>query len=438
MRAFSNLRAPKIPQYAMKDVQYVLPQDRIALTPQSSRGQSKLLAVNQSASDSVEALALQDMVFSDVVDLLPSDVHLLMNESRVIAARLWTEGGAEVMMLNSESIRDPAESMASLADGQQWRCMIRGTKEPVGKNQELEIGHGVCVRVETIHSVWEEEDEAPGVEASIIFMDAPKKRRSLGEVLSKVGDIPIPPYLNRDTNAEDEEGYQTVYASTTVSGSVAAPTAGLHFTDDILCNLQARGIGFTKMALHVSAGTFKPVTVGCISEHDMHEEFFNVQTEALHGLIEALRAGKKIVAVGTTSVRLIETLYWMGVRRLRNDEKADSATLGQWDAYILQLQGHEAGGSPLPDAADALEAVLSTVSSSSSSIQGSTALCVTPGYDFRVVTGGLITNFHQPDSTLMLLVATFLRSSSAGVHSVYNHVINMCWLINFIFLMHVS
>ena len=260
------------------------------------------------------------------------------------------------------------------------------------------------------------------------------------------GEVPLPPYMRRTAEPSDVEAYQTIYASDQCVGSVAAPTAGLHFSPEVLSALAANGISQTRVALHVSAGTFRPVTAARIADHVMHSERFEVSATALQEIIAASEAGRPIVAVGTTSCRTLESLYWLGVRALQQEatrlpssgesgccdvpgtdptaatgsatsERND--TLEQFEAYELAAAAASGARGPYPAAA-ALQALLRN-RSPAASVLGATKLCIAPGYTFGLVTH-LVTNFHQPDSTLLLLVSAALGSTHALLNA-YAHAV---------------
>ena len=278
------------------------------------------------------------------------------------------------------------------------------------------------MKITRLVSVWEEHGELPGYEVSVelMMMTEDKREVTLASALNEVGDVPIPPYLNRSTIAEDKSNYQTVYADSQHTGSVAAPTAGLHFSEQILTDLRLKkGVTICdSLSLHVGAGTFKPVVSDCISEHDMHSESFSASRKDLSIIAAASKAGSSnIICVGTTSVRLVESLYWCGVRGMvaastQEEEGASSRgrlELGQWEVYDIQHSwGKRYPKRELPSLAESYEYLLAThLAGGKETLSGATSLCITPGYKFRA-TGKLITNFHQAESTLMLLVSAFL------------------------------
>ena len=290
----------------------------------------------------------------------------------------------------------------------------------------------VHVEIVKIYSEWVEEDEENGVEADVrltsmdVFANMP-----LTDVLAACGEIPIPPYLNRAADADDAHAYQNVFASAQASGSVAAPTAGLHFTEPLLAQLHGGGVRSSTLVLHVSAATFRPVTARYIAAHDMHAERFEVSRQQLADVAASLEAGRAVTPVGTTSCRLLESLYWLGVKRLRDGAPSavsalDNGTppflsLSQWEAYEL---GAASGALPCRPV-DAFRRLLQDASAPASTgkLFGATSLCIVPGYRFAVAKA-LLTNFHQPDSTLLLLVAAFLEDPKGKrLKYVYGHAV---------------
>lgn len=229
---------------------------------------------------------------------------------------------------------------------------------------------------------------------------------TFSDIIAAVGEIPIPPYLNRNSEESDKTDYQTVYSH--IDGSVAAPTAGLHFTPALLEEVKARNIGIEEVTLHVGAGTFRPVKSECIGEHNMHSEFIAVPRRVIVSLADALAAGRRIIAVGTTSVRTLESLYHIGRLIM---EGAWTGEVPQWTAY---------GSSSEPTAAEAFKAITDYLDNTNAdTLLAYTRIIIAPGYKFRVV-GGMITNFHQPQSTLLLLVSAFIGEKW---REVYDHAL---------------
>lgn len=361
----------------MEDYTYDLPEERIAVHPLSRRDASRLLLLRDGE--------IGETVFSGVPQLLhPSDT-LVFNNTRVIHARLFfrKESGALIEVFCLEPVA-PADHVRNFAaEGAcVWECMVGNLKK--WKAGEIHCSFEAEGRAYTLSATRLQEPAEP---LSVRFSwDAPL---SFGEVLACCGKMPIPPYLNREAEEEDEVRYQTVYSRQ--KGSVAAPTAGLHFTPEILDDLRGKGITTVELTLHVGAGTFKPVKTPTIGNHDMHTEMIRVPRQAL---LDLLRAPGRIVAVGTTSVRTLESLYWMGVKWLEGIEPFNG--LGQWEPY--SLPGHHS-------LQDALQALISRLDAlGEAELRASTTVIIVPGYRFRVVSA-FFTNFHQPQSTLLLLVA---------------------------------
>ena len=419
------------PRFEMNKVYYSLPASRIASTPQPNRGESNLLYYNY-GKDTIKDYS----TFGEsIVSLLDSSCHLIFNESKVLHARLWMtndgeEEDVEVMLLNPEHPSvDPNTSCISPTHNQVWRAMIRKSVNrgetftlKVMNDDRNEYGRVLEGIVLHIHSQWDE-DNVIGNEVSLKFRclshdgEEIDYDSSMQATLNVFGDVPIPPYFDRKTVVEDTNRYQTVYANDTNIGSVAAPTAGLHFTEQILETLYSgNGISSSYIALHVGSGTFKPVVAQCISDHDMHSERFSITLNALTDIAEKCSNNdKKVVCVGTTSVRLVESLYWLGVKALlEGDEHGGTLHLNQWE-YIELQQAY--GQEELPSVTTAYNALREAFIGPDDILQGSTSLCIVPGYVFRVCTGGLVTNFHQPDSSLMCLVSAFLNPHSGEISS---------------------
>lgn len=432
--------------FRMKDVFYDLPQEKVGIHP-AERGQSRMLLMNK--CNDTAGMYLKNSNFLNIMEYLPANAHLILNDSKVVNARLWVtystenddkEKRCEVMLLNPDAPTvDPRLALASPACNQIWSCMIRklcqvGEELRVVSINGQDRQYSLRVRVVSIEEVWEEEEFDTGTGCKVEILVPPDAGSiSMGEALSHHGDVPIPPYLYRDTTPSDQEDYQTVYASKDRAGSVAAPTAGLHFTTEVLQALEGRGVDITRMALHVSAGTFKPVTVDCISEHTMHEESFTVNMDGLLHLAKSYAEKRPILAVGTTSVRVSESLYWLGLKNLLHTKGLSDApplplSLSQWEPSQLRAEWQsKTGGGAMPSPLDAFTALSSH--DKGTGISGTTALCVAPGYQFMVVRDGLLTNFHQPDSTLMLLVAAFLgeggkNNGVPALQRLYKHAID--------------
>ena len=363
---------------------YPLPDERIAKYPLAKRDASKLLVYkNQKITESV---------FSSVSDFLPCNTLLVYNNTRVIQARLLfkkdTGASIEVFCLEPLQPADYAQSLGSTTECV-WKCMIGNLKKwKEGKlSKQIELAGEKCTftaeRLQTegnTHSVKFSWDNA-----AIHFAD----------ILENAGELPIPPYLHRKTEESDLTTYQTVYSK--IKGSVAAPTAGLHFTEDVFDSLKPKQITIEEVTLHVGAGTFQPVKTRDIAEHHMHTEVISVQRSTIESLLKQLG---NIIAVGTTSVRTLESLYYIGSSPL-NPPKGDLHVLhvDQWAPYQTKdkLTTREA----LQNIIDYLE------TNNLTTLHAETQIMIKPGYKFRVV-NGMITNFHQPKSTLLLLVSAFV------------------------------
>jgi len=379
-----------VPDVNLSELSYELPADRIALHPLPSREQSRCLVASRN-SLSKPPFAIEDRHFKDLPELLPKGAFLVINDSKVLPARIpctkESGGAAEVLLL--EPIRptpNPALALQSGSPGV-WKAMIGGKKIRAG--DRLLAGD---LKMSVL--------EKNGAEATVELAWDPRDQ-SLAERLEQVGRLPLPPYLKRQLTLEDSNRYQTTYAR--LAGSVAAPTAGLHLSDSIRQQLKIKGILEGRVTLHVGTGTFKPVDAEKASGHTMHAERFEVSLEFLEALAVALSPKHHrppVVAVGTTSLRVLETLYWLGHRILR-DSRAETDEFTQWECYA-QDEGQEV----FADAA--IAALVDRLSSRGlQKLVARTQIMVVPGYRFRTA-DWLITNFHQPQSSLILLVAAWM------------------------------
>lgn len=362
---------------------YPLPQERIAQHPLAQRDACKLL-VKGCGKYPVEH------VFNELPSLLPANSVLVYNNTRVINARLRfrkaTGAVIEVFCLEPYAPADYAENFANTRQCE-WTCFVGNSKR--WKSGPLEGQIKVGERIVTLKA---ERKQSLGNAWVVRFeWDGDV---SFAEVIAAAGEIPIPPYLNRSTEAADSEDYQTVYSH--IDGSVAAPTAGLHFTPELLDAISHRGIPRLEVTLHVGAGTFQPVKSELIGEHPMHSEFIAVDVDVIRSLASLVQ-DHKVVAVGTTSVRTLESLYHIGCLIFS----------GNWDGEVPQWypysQDHPALSAP-----DALMAVVRYLEENGAdALIASTRIIIAPGYDYKVVKG-MVTNFHQPRSTLLLLVSAFI------------------------------
>ncbi|MEE0978538.1 MAG: S-adenosylmethionine:tRNA ribosyltransferase-isomerase [Muribaculaceae bacterium] len=363
---------------------YPLPDDRIAAHPLQQRDRCKLLVRRGDGS-------ISETIFTSLPDLLPRDSMLIYNNTRVINARLRFHKGEnasgaliEVFCLEPHQPADYAVSFAS-THSCSWTCIVGNSKrwkqEPLKMPLTID-GHQVTLRAER-------EENLGGTSLVKFTWDDPAV--SFADIIKEAGEIPIPPYLNRGTEESDSTDYQTVYSH--IDGSVAAPTAGLHFTDTLLEEISRRGIPRRELTLHVGAGTFKPVKSDTIGEHEMHSEFIAVSRDLI---AELARSTRKVIAVGTTSVRTLESLYHIGCLISTGDF---NGTLPQWYPYS---ESH-----PALSATEALTHLLNYLDSNNlPTLIAQTQIIIAPGYTYRIVKG-MVTNFHQPRSTLLLLVSAF-------------------------------
>ncbi|MCX6140480.1 MAG: S-adenosylmethionine:tRNA ribosyltransferase-isomerase [Candidatus Kapabacteria bacterium] len=368
----------------LEDYTYTLPSSRIAAHPLPERDQSKLLVYRAQPGN------IEHSHFHDLPLLLPECSLIVVNRTRVIAARILmmkpTGGTVEVLLTDPvRPLRDPAVVLAS-SERSVWRCLIGGRH--VTSGMILKEPH-----TDLVATVIDRDGTEAFVELSW------ERNVSLSQVISEVGHLPLPPYIHREATPEDAERYQTVYA--VEEGSVAAPTAGLHFTDEVFDALVERRIDRTEVTLHVGLGTFRPVDVDDARDHVMHEERFGITRSALGDILGKVRSETPwITAVGTTSIRTLESIYAFGARLRRDGVQAhDNADVSQWEAFDSSLDGCTR------------EQVLETIiewmdSRNMQELWGNTMLMIAPGCRIAMV-DALITNFHQPGNTLLLLVAGF-------------------------------
>lgn len=371
---------------------YVLPDHRIAKFPMMERDHSKLLIYNKGK--------IGEDHFFNLPEYLPEGSLMVFNNTKVIQARIHfrKDSGAriEIFLLEPYAPVD-YEKMFQSRGNCRWLCLIGNLKKwKEGALSRTVIVNGNPVNVRATN-------KGPLGTSHIVELDWDNQAISLSELIDVIGELPIPPYLNRDAEESDKQTYQTVYSKT--EGSVAAPTAGLHFTNAVLKAIDNRHILREEVTLHVGAGTFKPVKSATIAGHEMHTEHFSVHRNTIEQLI--LHQGKAI-AVGTTSVRTLESLYYMGVKAMNNpDIQECELTVKQWEPYDLSLSaGNDVFCEPT---VEALSALLRWMDAHQQSIlNSSTQIIIAPGYKYKIVTM-LITNFHQPRSTLLLLVSAFVN-----------------------------
>ena len=379
-----------IPEIHIEDYNYPLPDERIAKYPLSDRDASKLLHYADGE--------VCERAFKDISALIPEGSLMIFNDTKVVPARLHfqRETGAHIEIFCLEPV-SPEEyvSMFAVTDSCRWKCIVGNVKR--WKNDTLHLYNPhedeYISRMALKADLIERDGETSIVEFS--WDDgAPFSR-----VLEICGSIPIPPYLNRDTEDIDLERYQTLYAR--YRGSVAAPTAGLHFTEKVLESIKSRNVDIETVCLHVGAGTFLPVKSSLVSEHTMHREPFVVTLAFLEKLLA--KTGK-VVAVGTTSVRTLESLYYMGVKCIENGKPSD---VNQWEPYERTYEYS------LEESLKALVEFMNV--NSLKDLQLGTRIIIVPGYNFKVV-DILVTNFHQPQSTLLLLISAFVKGDWKNIY----------------------
>ncbi len=374
----------------LADIQYDLPDDRIARFPLAQRDQAQLLVYR--------AGQISHQHFYDLPDVLPTDSFLVFNNTRVIPARLYfrraTGAVIELFLLNPATSRPIAEAMQDRGQAE-WTCMI-------GNRKRWKSGETLQAQIGDITLTADRPDAADADQSSesVVRLSWLPADRTFAEVIHEAGQIPLPPYLNRDATDADRQTYQTTYARH--DGAVAAPTAGLHFTESVFDGLRQRGIGHDFVTLHVGAGTFQPIKTDDVRQHTMHREQVVYTRQNVENLLSHLG---RLIAVGTTSMRAMESLYWMGVQLLLN--RPEPFTLDQQFAYELPAADR-------PAALEALTAVLAYMKNHAlNEIVAHTGIFImpgdesTPGYSMMLC-NGLITNFHQPGSTLILLIAALL------------------------------
>ena len=368
-----------IPEIHIEDYNYPLPDERIAKYPLASRDSSKLLRYRDGQVD--------EFVFRDLPDLLPENALMVFNDTKVVPARMHFQRptGAHIEIFCLEPV-DPVEYNLAFASTNRcsWKCVIGNAKR--WKDDILTLYHPEGTEVMDLNARLLNRDGQTGTVEFTWSNGAP-----FSQVLEACGSIPIPPYLNRDSEEIDTERYQTLYAR--IRGSVAAPTAGLHFTDDVLARIRKRGIRTENVCLHVGAGTFLPVKNSLVSEHPMHREPFTVSLDLLKDIC---LLDKELIAVGTTSVRTLESLYYVGVSCL---EKGSPEDVRQWAPYEREYPY---------STREALQATIDYLESNGlKELKVGTRIIIVPGFCFRLV-DRMVTNFHQPESTLILLVSAFV------------------------------
>lgn len=371
----------------ISDYTYELPDERIAKFPIAQRDHSKLLVYRHGE--------VSEDVFYHLPDYLPTGALMVFNNTKVIQARIHfrKETGAliEVFLLEPAAPSD-YELMFQTHGHCEWYCLVGNQKKwkEGSLRRSLDV-NGVTLTLQATRL------GEHGTSQHIAF-DWDNDKVSFAEILDAVGELPIPPYLNRETQESDKTTYQTVYSK--IKGSVAAPTAGLHFTDQVLSELDAHGIDREELTLHVGAGTFKPVKSEEIGGHEMHSEYISVRKQTLEKL---LRHHASAIAVGTTSVRTLESLYYMGVKLEQNSNLTEEQLhVNQWEPYQLSAKQEITPEKAIQNLLDYLKR------NDLNTLHTSTQIIIAPGYQYKIVKM-LVTNFHQPQSTLLLLVSAFVH-----------------------------
>ncbi|MCF6366527.1 MAG: S-adenosylmethionine:tRNA ribosyltransferase-isomerase [Bacteroidales bacterium] len=366
----------------IKDYNYELPENRIAKYPLPERDSSKLLVYEKGK--------ISNSSFSKLTNLFSSNELFVFNNTKVIQARLNFKKitGANIEIFCLEPV-EPTDYnlMFQSVKSCKWKCIVGNLKKWKTGNLNLNV------KLDNSETVVKAKKEESFFDSHIIEFSWDNPGISFGNILEQTGQTPIPPYLKRKSEEDDKKRYQTVYSKH--KGSVAAPTAGLHFTENVLKSLSKKGIDTGFITLHVGAGTFKPVKSDFVSEHEMHTEHFSVTKDLIEKLI--LKAGK-ITAVGTTTVRTLESLYYLGLRLEQNPDLSNFH-IKQWEVYDMKQS---------ISSERALKNILTyMLKKGISKIDASTQIIIVPGFKFRL-TDKLITNFHQPKSTLLLLIAAFI------------------------------
>lgn len=377
------------PKYlSIKDFSYHLPKEQIAQFPLENRDDSRLLISH--------CTGIQEDVYKNLANHLPQDCVLVLNNSKVMAARILfrklTGSEIEIFCLEPNNMNSDVSNAIHMRNTATWKCMVGGAKKWKSETLRKKITlHGKEIEL-TARKIEK------GPDHFIIEFNWENNEISFGEIMEAAGQLPLPPYMDRDPDKTDKVRYQTVYADK--MGSVAAPTAGLHFTGALLDKLTARGIVVEQVTLHVGAATFKPVQSEIMLGHEMHNEYIEIQKTFVEKLVLSLQENKKIVAVGTTSLRVLESLYWLGKKIKAQKMPENLIWINQWEPYDNM-------DDDITSFYDSLTSTLAWMEDRNIELlHGKTQLLIAPGYSIQTAEA-LITNFHMPQSTLLLLVAAF-------------------------------
>jgi S-adenosylmethionine:tRNA ribosyltransferase-isomerase len=375
-------------EISIKDFTYDLPDDKIAYFPVTPRDSSKLLLYHNN-----DITAYQ---FSEITSIIPAESLLIFNKTKVIKARLVFEKvtGAQIECFCLE----PADGVSyevsfAQKESSKWLCLVGNAKkwkEEILTKRVSVSGIEIEIKVEKLQIINGE---------AILKFSWNDRSFSFSEIIEAAGLLPLPPYIKRDANEIDDKTYNTVYAKE--EGSVAAPTAGLHFTEEVLENLQSKKVNIDFVTLHVGAGTFKPVKADVMKDHLMHSEWLSIPLDLILR-IKSIANIHPIIAVGTTAIRSLESIYWWGVKLLEEPEMFDSNFyIQQWDPYSYNAL-------IIPSVEESLSEVIRWMKCKNiNAVEGYTQIIISPGYEYKIV-DALITNFHQPQSTLLLLVAALV------------------------------
>jgi S-adenosylmethionine:tRNA ribosyltransferase-isomerase len=385
-------------EFSIADFTYSLPDEKIAAFPLEQRDASKLLIYKNDR--------ITESSYKNIADHLPNNSLLIFNDTKVIQARILfqksTGGVIEIFCLEPYEVLNEYTTVMNKTGNVKWKCMIGGASKWKENFLEKEIMFGnerVIIKAELIEKLSN---------AYVVEFSWTPEQYSFAEILQCSGEIPLPPYIKRKAADEDKERYQTIYA--VHDGSVAAPTAGLHFTTGIFSSLDQKNIKTDYVTLHVGAGTFKPVKAALMQDHEMHAEWIDVNIATINNILTNLN--NTIVATGTTSLRTIESLYWLGVKMIIDPNIAyDKLIIDQWDVYETPLANTTYSSS------ETLTALISWMKKNKTErLVTKTKILIAPGYKFKIAKI-LITNFHQPQSTLLLLVAAAIGDNWKKIYN---------------------
>jgi len=381
-----------IPAIFIKDFDYELPNDKIAQTAIEPRDASKLLVYQNQV--------ISEQQFHQLPDLLREGMGLFYNDAKVIPARIFAknEHNAHIEIFLLKPFQTEYFKALNSTQSCQWECLV-GNKKKWKENTTLDLDLTINNHIVKLQFIWVDRVK------NTVQINWENSQFRFIELLSAMGEIPLPPYIKRVADKNDTTRYQTVYSNT--EGSVAAPTAGLHFTETVMQNIANKNYKMTPLTLHVSAGTFLPVSVDKAEEHEMHEEYFSISIDALQKLLST----NYPIAVGTTTVRVLESLYWCAVKIKSNLD--DPFIINKLDPYTLS--------DVISNKEEALQILISYLNKKNlKAVGGVTSIMIMPGYEFKFIKG-LITNFHQPKSTLLLLIAAF---TNGQWKTIYQHALN--------------